>query len=411
MLSVQHDERDDGGIPSARHALVAMGRYAAHCGWERITRHQAVVESDVPGGPAAVTRDWLTAVLCGPEPGGGCVLDFDWVGGSVGTSSRRALRISYDFSARERGCPERLFAKFTAELRSRLVIGLSGELPGEPTFYNAVRPNINLRAPLGFHGGFDMKSGRSVVLLEDIARSQSASFCSPTTPLTKVQARSLVSTLAALHGQMWAKPATDRRLRHLDSPLIRIRKGAVLLDARKRSSVGVDRAAEELPGAFLDNRDQMWDALIQSLKLCQQGPQTFLHGDAHLGNFYLTSAGSEVGACDWQASTTGHWSFDVGYALTCALPVQDRRNWEEELINHYLHVLGGYIPDVPSFDEAWLAYRQQPFWGLHAWLITLGRSAVMPQMQPDEVSRAELVRVSNAIVDLDSLNALDNISL
>ena len=51
MLSVPHDERDDGGIPSARHALVAMGRYAAHCVWERIRRHQAVVESDVPGVP------------------------------------------------------------------------------------------------------------------------------------------------------------------------------------------------------------------------------------------------------------------------------------------------------------------------------------------------------------------------
>jgi len=406
MLSVQHDERDDSGNMSARHAVAAIGRYASYYLRERITRRQAVVESDVPSGPAAVTRDWLTAALCGPGSGGGRVLDFESVGGSVGTTSRCALRVSYDSAARERGCPERLFAKFTAELRSRLVIGLSGELPGEPTFYTAVRPNIHLRAPLGYHGACDVKSGRSVVLLEDIALSQSASFCSPTTPLTDVQARSLVSTLAALHGQMWAKPATDRRLRQLDTPLVRIRKGAAVLDARKRSLVGVDRAAEQLPGAFLDKRELMWGALIQSLKLCQQGPQTFLHGDAHLGNFYLTAGGGEVGACDWQASTTGHWSFDVGYALTCALPVEDRRNWEEELITHYLQVLGAHIPEVPSFDEAWLAYRQQPFWGLHAWLITLGRSAFMPRMQPDEVSRAELARVSTAIVDLDSLHAL-----
>lgn len=64
--------------------------------------------------------------------------------------------------------------------------------------------------------------------------------------------------------------------------------------------------------------------------------------------------------------------------------------------------------EAPKFDDAWRIYRQQTLYGLHAWLFTIGRSALQPRMQPDEVSLALIERMSNAAVDNESLAAFDS---
>jgi hypothetical protein len=84
--------------------------------------------------------------------------------------------------------------------------------------------------------------------------------------------------------------------------------------------------------------------------------------------------------------------------------VADRRAWERELLAAYLDQLkiaGG--PADFGFDEAWLRYRQQVFHGLIFWLYTIGHGRLQPEMQPDNVSRINLERMTNALVDLDSL--------
>jgi hypothetical protein len=55
---------------------------------------------------------------------------------------------------------------------------------------------------------------------------------------------------------------------------------------------------------------------------------------------------------------------------------------------------------------ACLAYRQQPFHGHAFWLYTIGAGRLQPAMQPDEVSLANLDRMTNMIIDLDSFGAL-----
>jgi aminoglycoside phosphotransferase (APT) family kinase protein len=114
-----------------------------------------------------------------------------------------------------------------------------------------------------------------------------------------------------------------------------------------------------------------------------------------------------MGLCDWQLMTRGNWALDVAYALTSALTVDDRRAWERELIEVYLDQLkacGG--PSDLDFDLAWRLYRQQVFHGLIFWLYTIGHGALQPAMQPDAVSRINLERMTNAIVDLESLDSI-----
>jgi aminoglycoside phosphotransferase (APT) family kinase protein len=131
---------------------------------------------------------------------------------------------------------------------------------------------------------------------------------------------------------------------------------------------------------------------------------TLLHGDVHLGNWYVT-AGGAMGLCDWQCVSVGHWSRDVAYALASTLDVEQRRAWEVRLLETYLEQLreGGAPPT--SFAAAWEMYRLQLLGALTMWTPTYRPPPFMPEMQPTEVTEEMLRRISTAIVDLDSLSA------
>lgn len=112
-----------------------------------------------------------------------------------------------------------------------------------------------------------------------------------------------------------------------------------------------------------------------------------------------------MGLCDWQCLSRGHWARDFAYAVTAALPVEDRRAWEKDLLSSYLDALeaaGG--PRVP-FDVAWLRYRQQTPGALVMWTPVLRHSPLLPDMQPEDVSIEMIRRMATAIDDLEALDA------
>jgi hypothetical protein len=115
-----------------------------------------------------------------------------------------------------------------------------------------------------------------------------------------------------------------------------------------------------------------------------------------------------MGLHDWQCVARGHWAQDLAYAMTSLLTPADRRNWERDLIGAYLDELAVLAPDTPSPAQAWLAYRQQVFHGLLFWHYTIGAGRMQPAMQPDEISLINLERMTQAVVDLDSIDSLDH---
>ncbi|MCA1677520.1 MAG: hypothetical protein LC777_00515 [Actinobacteria bacterium] len=98
----------------------------------------------------------------------------------------------------------------------------------------------------------------------------------------------------------------------------------------------------------------------------------------------------------------------MAYAFISGLTVEDRRAWERELLEYYLQRLRAAEVHAPGFDAAWLQYRQQTFHGLAFWLITIGAGQLQPDMQPVETSRANLSRMTAAVMDLDSFDALNS---
>jgi phosphotransferase family enzyme len=379
---------------------------AGHVAREHMTKPMATTSTDVPRGPEAITKEWLTAVLCGDAPGAQ-VTGFAFGEKSAGSTSRGRIELTYNQAGQAAGLPQSVWFKSTPTLLTRLVSGLTGASENEGRFYTQIRPGLNLLAPQGYHGAADPASGRSIVLIEDIGRTRGASFGSALERyVTQPMAESMARELASYHGAMWNSPRFHTDLSWVLPSLAWQEMVNATIPFEKRTLIGIDRAADVSAPGFEHHRNEVWPAFMRSLELNVAGPITLLHQDQHPGNWFAAGDG-EMGLYDWQCMARGGWALDFAYAFTAGLTVEDRRAWERGLLEYYLEQLQEAGGEPPEFDEAWLLYRQQVFHGLGFWFITIGAGRFQPDMQPVEISRVNLERMTRAAMDLESFAALN----
>lgn len=368
---------------------------------EMVRKPSARSALDVPGTASEITTEWLTAVLC-RDVAGAEVTEFTTPGGSSGTSERVALRVTYNRTGREAGLPEHLFAKLTATFTQRLLLGSVDVISGETHFFMHFRPKAEMEAPLGYWGAADDRTWKSIVIMEDIAHSKGAIFSDPTTTVTRSQVEDLVRNMACYHGAMWEDP----QLAVLKTPTDHARNVNSFISMGERCAVGMERAKSVIAPGVYGQADRLWKGTLRSLALnTDTHPRTLLHGDSHIGQTYITDDG-RMGLTDWQATMQGGWGYDFAYLVGSACEPEDRRDWDRELLELYLERLTEYGGKPPTFDDAWMIYRQQLFYPYSAWAFTIGRAFYQPKMQPDERSLAILRRLSAAIDDNKSFEAI-----
>ncbi|MFE3446072.1 phosphotransferase [Nocardia sp. NPDC059180] len=380
--------------------LAGAVKLGGHVLAERLFRR---ADREIPMKTNEVDAAWLTAVLASGHPGAE-VESYDIADASSGTTSRWKATVRYNEAGRRARLPEHLFAKTTLTFTQRLTQYLAHALPGEPGFFQHLRPELDIEAPYGYLGTADVRTGRSITLLEDVAVTRQARFCTPLERITREQIQDLLANMARWHGHYWESPELTRDW--LKTPGAHFRNFDRLLGMKKRAIVGLRRAPELVPESLPPVQDELYEACARSLQIAEQAPHTLLHGDPHIGNAYVCSDNS-MGFTDWQLVMRGSWAFDVAYTITSGLEVDDRRAWEIDLIAFYidrLHAAGG---PALTFDSAWLAYRQQCLYPYFAWMITIGRGALMPEFQPADICRAIVHRTATAIMDLDALEAVD----
>jgi len=395
-----------GGPPALRTRLWALERIAQVLGrraGERLQRRRVLRAQDVPRVPADITPQWLTAVLCRNRPEAR-VRSVSATRGSVGTTTRAALEVAYGDGASSAGLPTHLFVKCTSGVAQRLMLGLGGFIAGEPGFYSSVRPTVNIEAPAGYYGGVDQRSWRSAVVIEDVAVTRGARFWEPARRITREQIEDLLGNVAEWHGALWE----SKRLaqwRWLRTPADHMRLIDALLGLADRTWAGAERAQAVIPATLRRRQADLRPAMRASMQIASAGAHTYLHGDLHVANTYLTADG-RMGVADWQIGLRGSWAYDYAYILATALSVEDRRAWERELLDIYLERLAGAGGPVLGAELAWLAYRQATFYPSFAWLYTLGRSRLQPNFQPAAVALTLIERIAAAIDDLDSFAAV-----
>lgn len=356
--------------------------------------------ADVPGDVRAINEQWLSAVLCGEHPGLR-VASFTTDNPSSQTTSRASLRITYS-EDRPDGPPRDVFVKLMASTRQRLFAGLIHILDGEAEFYGRLRNLADFECPRGYFGGVDRRSWACATLIEDIVATRGATFCHATTPIDRSSIESLLATTASFHGQFWEHPAVSNSA--LKRPEDHLRNISAFLDPRRSSSVGIERA-QGFPSALRSQQRALWDALGASMhELSRNCPPTLLHGDAHVGNTYRTGDGVMAFA-DWQVVMRGGFAFDFADIVATALDIEDRRQWERELLEFYLDRLTAAGGHPPGYDEAWDLYRRSLMYPLFCWATVLGAPSWMPETQPTDVATTIVERVGAAIDDTDALSA------
>lgn len=358
----------------------------------------------VPLSGDAIPRALLTSALCANAPGTH-VTGVNVSGGSDGTSSRRALQVSYNVIDSQVALPERVFIKSAATLQQRLLIGLTGITAGETVFFNELRHLVQLRSPSAYYAASDGLRLRSMVIMEDLA-AQGWSFPTPMTErITEEDALDIIDQLATYHAAFWEGRQGGEALAKLPTPFVFQRRLNRRLGYQYFFGRGLKASRELMPAALRCRRDELWGAAMRSLQFNSAGPQTLLHQDLHPGN-WLRDPSGRLGLYDWQCVARGNWALDYSYAIGLCLEREDRQAWEGDLLARYLELLKARgVMNVPTFADAHVAYRAQI---LHAALFLvpiIGMPSFLDEVQDREYAKAAISRCLYAVHDLSALDA------
>jgi hypothetical protein len=390
---------------STNTALAAL-KIGGRVAYERLARPKARRFDDVPCTPYAVTPEWLTAVLCGKVPGA-VVTQLEVKAASAGTHERHRLKVSYNEEGRRAGLPVSIFTKSLPSIVTRMIGGFNGTARVEGSFFTQIRPQLEIEAPLCYHSAYDRRTFAAIHLLEDLVATKSATFCNHKTYVTRAMADDMIDLLASLHGRFYDDPTLAERYRWLASYPRWFTIGAAKMGTEYYTRKAFDAAAHVIPAEVMARRDDVWPATIRALALHDSEPQGLIHSDVHIGNWYRTGAG-QMGLCDWQCLSRGHWTRDFAYAVTASLTPDNRRSWERELLARYIERFSETTGITPDFDLSFLRYRQQIVHALAMWTITLCHSPLLPNMQPEDTTLTMIERMTTAMADLDALDSFRN---
>lgn len=318
----------------------------------------------------------------------------------AGCSVKAWVKMAYNDAGHRARLPEVIVVKAGFARHSPI---MRFTYDSEMSAYRDVLPRFPINAPRCFYAGQGPNQDSAAIIIEDLTL-RGARFCHALTPLSFVEARSVLTALAGFHAQSWNHAAlTDGSF----SWAMRQQTARTELGAYQTALIAPDRWAYYMqlprswavPSMFHD-RDRMLAAMSRLQASGESEPQVILMGDAHLGNLYFEADGT-AGFLDFQ-SRVAPWSQEIAYFLAAALDIPDRRRWESALLEHYLEQLATHGVDAPEFDVAWQAYGRQLLFGLFVWL-TNG-----PEFQTELVNTANAARLGCAATDHRTLDLLIN---
>ena len=355
---------------------------------------------DVPVSYELISDEWLTKTLCVKIPGAK-VISHRLDAPDEGTSNRRRIFLNYNEVGSKAGLPATVFCKATQSLESRYVLGLNRSTEAEALFYNVIRPTLDIEAPVGLFANVSTESLNSILLMADMAGQ--VDFCDQRTPISLERATSQVELLAKVHGTFY-QPQNQKSI----ASLLTFREWCDLtqqaFDWSAARMKGFQAGEAVIPARLYKCADAVEDATRRALASHDNLPVTLIHSDVHLKNWYVAANG-RMGLSDWQICVKGCGLRDLAYAISTSLTTEDRRQWEMDLIRHYLDCLDAEGASPLNFDQSLLIYRQQLLAALAMWTSTLTPAPGSPDMQPAETSLEFISRMSHAIDDLDSLGA------
>jgi hypothetical protein len=361
-------------------------------------------ELTFPLHPQGFTPEFMSRAVSRKFPGSGVaavsvVESLQYGDAMASTAGRVVLDLTYTPGSKH-DLPPRVVVKIS---RSEATPEHNVLYANEVNFYAHIRPELDMETPISLGGSFDKNTLSFGQILDDL-RLRGARMMNVLIPHSLDQVRAVLDTLATLHGTYWESPRFDGDLSWLEAQDFGELHDAFTnpsrVPAHIEATTGRWRWKQEMVqrlGVSLE------DLRIQTARIKRHHgtlPQTLLHGDMHVGNTY--QVGNRGGVLDWQLMSRGHFVHDVGYYIHTSLSVEDRRKHERDLLKYYLEQLKRRgVSRVPSFDSAWLAYRQ-----CSAWNVYIGWLTTDVQNYGWEICLVAHLRVMTAYEDLEAAKAI-----
>ena len=325
-----------------------------------------------------ITADWLSRAT-------GNVVRSSRVADVIeGTSTKVRVEIDAD------GLPATLIVKGGFEDHSPAMAEMYAN---EACYYGRLAPVLPLPGPRCWFSGSDPGSYQSLVIIEDMDRAE-VTWLHGQRPQSPPAVAQRLETLARFHAASWNDPgfAPGGRFdwvggRFSDWSMAYVERYLVpeVWDHYCRSPRGAAVSNQ------LHDRNWMTRAFTDFRRIEEDGPRCIIHGDTHLGNLFEWPDGTP-GFLDAQPARSNP-ILEVAYHVTAALDLSDRRAAEQGLLAGYLAAIGKCGIDPPSFEKAWLWYRQFLAYGFFIFLINETR------FQTEAVNTANAARFGAAMLE------------
>jgi thiamine kinase-like enzyme len=344
----------------------------------------------LPDSPEAITPEHLTRAFAERVPGAKAS-EVEVIDAHSGTTGRARLRVRWESDV---GAPAHVFAKLApVDGIQREMVVATGMGKREARFYAETAATVPVRVAAPYRADWNEDGSAYLMLIEDLAAS-GCRFPSWQDDAVADYAAWTLDTLAELHAYFWESPRLAGDLAWIEPPM-RAEIGPLLV----RSAL--EQFADEMPTVFRELGELYIEHVEPLSDLLDSGPQTLLHGDAHLGNLFLD--GQRIGLLDWACTCRGPGVRDVAYFLCNSVSSELRREDEQVLLARYLDALASHGAPAPSSAEAFVAYRRC---AVTSWVAATVTAAVGSRMQPIELGMRSMRRATDAIRDLETLELL-----
>jgi hypothetical protein len=344
--------------------------------------------------PDDLTADWLTAAV-----GAGAITDF--TAQRIGTgqmSECHRIALTYADTVPGDGKPGSVVLKVAATDPTSRQTGMTlGLYQREVSFYRDIAPGLHGPVAPCYHAAFDASSGTFDVLLGD---ANPAVVGDEIRGATTSQAQVAVTELARLQGPLLGDGAlAETSWLNRDAPvnqaLITALYGGFVERYGDRIAPQHRMVCERFVGAF--------DGYLAE-EAAEGQIYGLVHGDYRLDNMLFGADGTAcpLTVVDWQTVTWGPAMTDLAYFLGCALPVADRREHYDALLDDYHRALGPVAPI--SLADVREGVRRQSFFGV--------MMAIVSSMLVERTDRGDamfmtmLQRHCEHVLDTDALAIL-----
>ena len=251
----------------------------------------------IPAGDAVLSSEWLSSALATSR---------DWPHGALRVESATRIGIGYGLSGRT----HRVVAQTARGGLTSFVVKQerSAEIERELLFRSHCDERLRGCIPDCFGGLSDSRSGRGVLVLEDVAPARQGDVLQG---CTNTQAQAVVRALACVHGASWSAQhdALPRSLpRWRPAPMEPDRWTDRLCRARERFPATLS------PGLVAEIRD-LPEEVASAVEQLTRGPASWIHVDAHLDNVLWRPDGTAV-MLDWCNASIGPPAADLARFLT-----------------------------------------------------------------------------------------------